>query len=99
MELTVDGHRMKIDSVDYTRGEVMLLDMEIKGYMPTFSVQPVPYVRQFVEEQQDRDFETNIQREMEALTSGSLEEQDRAEADDLETAKQLISDFCAEAQL
>ena len=96
MELTVDGHRMKIDSVDYTRGEVMLLDMEIKGYMPTFSVQPVPYVRQFVEEQQDRDFEANIQREMEALTSGSLEEQDRAEADDLETAKQLISDFCAD---
>jgi len=96
MELTVDGHRMKIDSVDYTRGEVMLLDMEIKGYMPMFSVQPVPYVRQFVEEQQDRDFEANIQREMEALTSGSLEEQDRAEADDLETAKQLISDFCAD---
>ena len=96
MELTVDGHRMRIDSVDYTRGEVMLLDMEIKGYMPTFSVQPVPYVRQFVEEQQDRDLETNIQREMEALTSTSWEEQDRAEADDLETAKQLISDFCAD---
>ncbi|MDE6997300.1 MAG: hypothetical protein K2P04_05410, partial [Oscillospiraceae bacterium] len=96
MELTVDDHRMKIDSVDYTRGEVMLLDMEIKGYMPTFSVQPVSYVRQFVEEQQDRDFEANIQREMEALTSGSLEEQDHAEADDLETAKQLISDFCAD---
>ena len=96
MELTVDGHRMRIDSVDYTRGEVTLLDMEIKGYMPTFTVQPVPYVRQFVEEQQDRDFEADIQREMESLTSGSLEEQDHAEADDLETAKQLINDFCTD---
>ena len=96
MELTIDGRHMKIDSVDYARGEVMLLDMDIKGYMPVFSVQPVPYVRQFVEEQQDRDFEANIQREMEALTFGSLEEQDHAEADDLETAKQLIRDFCGD---
>ena len=96
MELTIDGRHMKIDSVDYARGEVMLLDMDIKGYMPVFSVQPVPYVRQFVEEQQDRDFEANIQQEMKALTFGSLEEQDHAEADDLETAKQLIRDFCGD---
>ncbi len=33
MELTIDGRHMKIDSVDYARGEVMLLDMDIKGYI------------------------------------------------------------------
>ena len=96
MELDVDRWRVKIDSVDFNAGAVRLLVLEPQNDPPTFYSESVSVVRQLVEEQQDRDFEANIQREMEALTSGSLEEQDYAEADDLETAKQLISDFCAD---
>ena len=53
MELTIDGRRMKIDSVDYNAGTVSLLDMELKGWFPVFRSEPVSYVREFVEEVQN----------------------------------------------
>ena len=96
MELTIDGRRMKIDSVAYGSGTVSLMDLDTKGLVPVFRVEPIPFVRQFVEEQQDRDFEVSMQQDIEPLTVGAPEEQDQTEADDLETAKQLISDFCAD---
>ena len=52
MELTMDGRRMKIDSVDYNAGTVNLQDMDLKGWFPVFRSEPVSYVREFVEEVQ-----------------------------------------------
>ena len=52
MELTIDGRRMKIDSVDYDAGTVSLLDMDLKGWFPVFRSEPVSFVREFVEEVQ-----------------------------------------------
>ncbi len=52
MELTIDGRRMKIDSVDFQAGTVSLLDMDLKGWMPIFRSEPISYVREFVEEAQ-----------------------------------------------
>ncbi len=55
MELTIDGRRMKIDSVDYNAGTVSLLDTELRGWFPIFRSESIPFVRQFVEEQQSFD--------------------------------------------
>ena len=52
MELTIDGRRMKIDSVDFQAGTVSLLDMDLKGWFPVFRSEPIPFVREFVEEVQ-----------------------------------------------
>ncbi len=57
MELTIDGRRMKIDNVDYESGQVSLQDMEIKGWFPIFRSEPIPFVRQFVEEIQAQEFD------------------------------------------
>ena len=59
MELTIDGRRMKIDSVDYTNGKVSLQDMELKGWYPIFRSEPIEFVRTFVEEvQQSEEYMT-----------------------------------------
>lgn len=52
MELTMDGRRMKIDSVAFDSGTVSLQDMDLKGWFPVFRVEPISFVRQFVEEVQ-----------------------------------------------
>ena len=52
MELTMDGRRMKIDSVDYKAGTVSLMDMELRSVFPIFRSEPVSFVRTFVEEVQ-----------------------------------------------
>ena len=52
MELTIDGRRMKIDSVDFQSGTVSLLDLDMKGWFPVFRLEPVSFVREFVEEVQ-----------------------------------------------
>ena len=56
MELTMDGRRMKIDSVDYDAGTVSLQDMELRGWYPVFRSEPISFVRQFVEELQQEQF-------------------------------------------
>ena len=52
MELTIDGRRMKIDSVNFETGKVSLLDLDAKGWFPIFRSEPIPFVREFVEEVQ-----------------------------------------------
>ena len=48
----MDGRRMKIDSVDFQAGTVSLRDMELRGWFPVFRSEPIPFVRQLVEEVQ-----------------------------------------------
>ena len=55
MELTIDGRRMKVDSVDYAAGTVSLQDLELQGWLPIFRQEPVPYVRTFVEQAQEKE--------------------------------------------
>ena len=55
MELTMDGRRMKIDSVDFQAGTVSLLDLDVKGWFPIFRSEPIPFVREFIEEAQRRE--------------------------------------------
>jgi len=81
MVLTIDGHRMKIDSVDKAGNDVMLLDLDTKGGPPMFIVRPAPYVRRLMAEAQTADTPSEPE-----LPDGDA---------DLETAKQLIRDFCA----
>ena len=50
LELTVEGRRMKITSVDYEHDKVEMQDMELKGWYPIFRTESVPFVRSFVEE-------------------------------------------------
>ena len=57
MELTIDGRRMKIDSVDYNAGTVSLQDMELRGWFPIFRSESIPFVRQFVEEREQQTFD------------------------------------------
>lgn len=60
MELTMDGRRMKIDRVDYDRGTVSLQDMQLQGWFPIFREEPIPFVRSFVEEEQERQEQQEI---------------------------------------
>ena len=57
MELTIDGRRMKIDSVNYETGRVSLMDMELRGIYPIFRDEPVSFVRGYVEEAQGKELE------------------------------------------
>ena len=80
--LTVNGHRMKIDSVDTARDEVMLLDLDVKGGPPMFSVKSGATVRGL------------LANALAADKPVPTESQDHNEADELEEAKRLIEDFC-----
>ena len=51
----MDGRRMKIDSVDFQAGTVSLLDLDMKGWFPIFRSEPIPFVREFIEEAQRRE--------------------------------------------
>ncbi|MDE6456721.1 MAG: hypothetical protein K2L38_12680, partial [Dysosmobacter sp.] len=64
-ELTIDGRRMKVDSIDYANGKVSLLDMEMaeKYRYPVFREEPVAFVREYVEEAERREFERAVQVE------------------------------------
>ena len=80
MELTIDGRRMRIDSVDFDAGTVSLQDLDLKGWFPIFRSEPVSFVREFVEE---------VQRSEEYIATEMA-----SQLDELENAKQLIRDFC-----
>ncbi|MCI9349252.1 MAG: DEAD/DEAH box helicase family protein [Oscillibacter sp.] len=73
MELTVDGRRMKIDSIDFDAGTVSLLDMDLKGWFPVFRSEPVSFVRELVEEVQNS--EEYITAEMAAQLKSEEEKQ------------------------
>ena len=97
MELSIDGRRMMIDSVDFGRGKVSLKDLEIQGWFPVFREESVAYVRECIERQADREAETAVS--VETVLEAAKEAEETAEtaetdAADLEEAKQLIVDFC-----
>ncbi|WP_243152251.1 N-6 DNA methylase [Pseudoflavonifractor sp. 524-17] len=52
MELTMDGRRMKIDSVDFQAGTVSLQDLDVKGWFPIFRSEPISSVRECVKAEQ-----------------------------------------------
>ena len=54
MQLTIDGRRMEIDSVDYENGHVSLRDLEMQGWFPIFRQETVPFVRDCVEQEWER---------------------------------------------
>lgn len=54
MELTIDGRRMAIDSVNFHDGTVSLRDLDMVGWFPIFRQESVAFVRQYVEEAQDK---------------------------------------------
>lgn len=57
MELTIDGRRMAVDSVDFGAGTVSLRDLDMQGWFPIFRQESVPFVRGYVEEVQDKALE------------------------------------------
>ena len=79
MELTVQGRRMKVHSVNYDSGTVDLQDLELRGWYPIFRTESVPFVRQFVEDEQRRELEEQAQEPL----AGSA----------LDRAKDLIQQF------
>ena len=50
MKLTIDGRHMEVDSIDYENGRVSLKDLDMKGWFPVFREEPVPFVRECVEQ-------------------------------------------------
>ena len=74
MELTIDGRRMKIDSVDFQSGNVSLQDMDLQGWFPVFRLEPISFVREFVEELQ------NTEEYMTAEVAAMLRNEEAAEA-------------------
>ncbi|MDE6455889.1 MAG: hypothetical protein K2L38_08300, partial [Dysosmobacter sp.] len=84
MELTIDGRRMKIDSVDFQAGTVSLLDLDMKGWFPIFRSEPIPFVREFVEE---------VQRSEEYIAAEVAEQRQRQEtADEIPIGMELSVD-------
>ena len=75
-ELTIDGRRMKVDSIDYANGKVSLMDMEMseKYRYPVFREEPVAFVREYVEEAERREFDRATRIE-EMTETGPLPEQ------------------------
>ena len=66
MELTVQGRRMKVHSVNYDSGTVDLQDLELRGWYPIFRTEPVSFVRQFVEDEQRRELEEQARNPLRA---------------------------------
>ena len=79
MELTVQGRRMKVHSVNYDSGTVDLQDLELRGWYPIFRTESVSFIRQFVEDTQQRELEGQAQEPL----AGSA----------LDRAKDLIQQF------
>ena len=42
MELNIEGHRMKIDSVDFQNGTVYLSNADLQGSPPMLREEPIP---------------------------------------------------------
>ena len=91
-ELTIDGRRMKIDSVDYTNGKVSLQDMELQGWYPVFRPEPVDYVRQLVEEAEEKELDDLARQEETENLIQSLGEGVRQEENEQIEIGQAVSD-------
>ncbi len=95
-ELTIDGRRMKVDSIDFANGKVSLLDMEMAdNRYPIFREEPVAFVRECVEEAELREFELTapIEEVPQAPTGSHNADRQSMEGSELEEAKGLIQDF------
>ena len=100
-ELTIDGRRMKVDSIDYASDKVSLMDVELtmEHRQPVFHEESVIVVREYVEEAERREFEqaAHVEEIVEAPAADEPvppESQRHAGADELDEAKRLIEDFC-----
>ena len=101
MELTIDGQRMKIDSVNYETGRVSLMDMAMRGIYPIFRDEPVSFVREYVEEAQQKEFEdaARLDEMVNAATAAyeqsqrEMEQAGAPNSGELEEAKGLIEEF------
>lgn len=101
MELTIDGRRMKIDSVNYETGRVSLMDMALRGIYPIFRDEPVAFVREYVEEAQQKELEDAARLSEMVNTATAAYEQSQREMEqagapdsgELEEAKGLIEEF------
>lgn len=84
MELTIDGRRMKIDSVNYETGRVSLMDMALRGIYPIFRDEPVSFVRECVEEAQQKELEdeARLPERMNAATAAYEQSQREPEQAD-----------------
>ena len=78
-EVMLDGRRMIIDSVDFTKGTVSLQDGDLVGWYPVFRTENIPFVRGLVEEAErrelDRDASSIAQAAENAAQSGQVSEQ------------------------
>lgn len=103
MELTIDGRRMKIDSVNYETGRVSLMDMELSVIYPIFRDEPVSFVREYVEEAQEKELEdaarlSEMRNGATAAHEQSQRELEQAgapvpDSGELDEAKRLIAEF------
>jgi len=56
MILNIEGHQMRIDSVDFQNGTVYLSNADLQGSPPILREEPIPYIRQLVEDAQMQEF-------------------------------------------
>lgn len=88
MKLEEDGRYFTVEQVDYAARQVSLRDDTFThgtGF-PVFRTEPVAFVREWVEAQQDKDLAAAARLD-EMLTAAHQQSQ-------LDTAKGLIADFC-----
>ena len=90
MELTIDGRRMKIDSINYETGRVSLMDMAMRGSYPIFRDEPVPFVREYVEEAWEKELEdeARLSEMMDAASAAYEQSQRELEQGEPEQAKE-----------
>ena len=91
MKLEENGRYFTVEQVDYGTGKVSLRDDTFAhgtGF-PIFRTEPVAFVREWVEAQQDKDLAAAARLD-EMLTAATAAHQQSQ----LDTAKGLIADFC-----
>jgi len=81
---------MKIDSVDYQTGNVSLLDMDMQGWFPVFRSEPVPFVRQFVEDVQNRELESEVEADIIPTAPVVVDKPREPETEIVETVPEAI---------
>ena len=97
-ELTIDGRRMKVDSIDYANGKVSLMDMELaeKNRYPVFREEPIALIRECVIEAERQEFERTVHvEEMLNAAEAAVSENRDGSGAELDEAKRLIQSFCA----
>ena len=94
-EITLDGRRMIIDSVDFQSGKVSLRDGELQGWYPVFRTENVPFVRGLVEEAEQKELETaaresSVDQMLDAAVKSAQEQEQRDKSTDTPEAQALF---------